>query len=119
MVLEIIPKLMNTMVVSLMNGNIHASIVALEGYCSFHRLLLYFIQLYPDLKNKINKLALEFCKSDSNRIKSVIPSLGEFLPLLTVSDAVTWHNVCKPYLEENFDRNALWTIKKISCNGKY
>jgi len=42
MVLEIIPKLMNTMVVSLISGNIHASIVALEGYCSFHRLFIIF-----------------------------------------------------------------------------
>jgi len=74
--------------------------------------LLYFIKLYPDLKHSINKQAIEFCKSATNRIKSVVPSLGEFLPLLTVSDAVTWRHVCKPYLEENFDRNALWTIKK-------
>eukprot|EP01114_Cavostelium_apophysatum_P015647 TRINITY_DN4309_c0_g1_i1.p1 TRINITY_DN4309_c0_g1~~TRINITY_DN4309_c0_g1_i1.p1 ORF type:complete len:1000 (-),score=330.36 TRINITY_DN4309_c0_g1_i1:12-2684(-) len=112
MALEVLPKLMNTMVVSLMKGDLHASIVALEGYCAFHRLLLFFVKEYPELQRKINAMAISFCNSESKRTKDVVPALGEFLPLLTVSDKVSWQKVCMPYLQENFDRNALWTIKK-------
>jgi len=103
---------MNTMVVSVMSGNVHASIKALEGYCMFHRMLHVFVKHYPALQETINKTALRFIENDENRGKNVIPSLGEFLPLLTLATAVTWDQVAIPYLEENFDRNVLWAIKK-------
>jgi len=118
MALEVLPKLMNTMVVKMMSGNVHASIVALEGYCAFHRLLLQFAQEYPELKRKVNTMALQFCSSDANRTKDVVPSLGDFLAMLSVSDAVTWSQVCLPYLQENFDRNVLWAIKQHSWIGR-
>ncbi len=57
-----LPALMNTMVVNVMNGSLHASIVALEGYCSFHRLLLLFVQKYPSLQKLIDDRALAFVR---------------------------------------------------------
>jgi len=105
MVLQIIPRLMNTMVVSVMSGNVHASLKALEGYCMFHRMLLAFVEIYPELLTIINKKAREFIKSPDRRTKDVIPSLGEFLPLITAATEVTWDDIVFPYLEEKFDRN--------------
>jgi len=118
MALEIFPRLMNTMVVSLMSGNLHTSIVALEGYSAFHRLLLFFVKKYPELQKKVNSIARNFCNSEENRTKDVVPSLGEFLPIVSVSDEVSWKDICMPYLLENFDRNALWTIKKYPYLGE-
>lgn len=43
-------------------------------------------------------------RNEENRHKEVMPSLGEFLPLLTVSNKVNWKEACMPYLYENFDR---------------
>ncbi len=47
MVLEVIPKLMNSMVVSVMSGKLYASVMALEGYCAFHHLFVMFLEVYP------------------------------------------------------------------------
>jgi len=119
MALEVLPRLMNTMVVSLMSGDLHASESALEGYCGFHRLLLMFAERYPkEIKEQVNELTQRFCSNESNRIKSAIPNLGEFLPLLTLADSISWDQIVLPYLEENFDRNALWIIKKHPYLGR-
>lgn len=69
MALEVFPKLMNTMVVSVMSGDLHASQAALEGYCAFHRLLLYFVRKYPELQKIVNDTAINFCKKEENRTK--------------------------------------------------
>jgi hypothetical protein len=95
-----------------MSGNIHNSIKALEGYCSFHRLLIAFVQKYPKLLKTVNKMAKNFIQSESFRNKDSIASLGEFLPLLTVATEVTWKDIAKAYLSENFDRNVLWAVKQ-------
>lgn len=112
MALTILPRLMNSLVVSVMKGDLHASIKALEGYCGFHRLLLAFVQRYPRLLREINKKAKEFMSFERCRSKENTPNLGEFLPLLSVATAVNWKDIAIPYLQENFDRNALWAIKK-------
>jgi len=112
MVFDVFPQLMNTMVVSIMSGDTHASLVALEGYCAFHRMLLLFAERYPEVRKRANETAFHFIQSENNRTKDVVPSLGDFLPTLTIADRVSWNQVSIPYLQENFDRNALWTIKK-------
>jgi len=118
MAIQILPRLMNSMVVSVMSGNVHASIKALEGYCMFHRLLLEFVSRYPELQVKINARASLFVKEDDERHKDRTPNLGEFLPLVAVSTAVTWDDIALPYLEENFTRNVLWVIKKYPAMGR-
>lgn len=111
--LEILPRLMNTMVVSVMNGTVHASIKALEGYCLFHRLLILFVKKYPELQEQINRKAERFCHDEEFRDKDEIPSLGEFLPLLSVATSISWDQISTAYLKENFDRHVLWTLKKF------
>jgi hypothetical protein len=113
MALSVLCPLMNTMVVNVMSGELHASIKALEGYISFHRILLAFCERYPALQKLIDDRVEAFARDERQRTKDACPNLGEFLPLLAVSDKVTWRQVGMQYLEENFDRNALWAIKKF------
>ncbi len=68
---------MNTMVVNVMSGALHASIAALEGYCAFHRLLLFFVRRFPDLRRRVNGIVKEFCAREENRHKTQCPNLGE------------------------------------------
>jgi len=50
-------------------------------------------------------------KAKKTRHKKRIAALGDFIPLLTVTDAYQWKDVAVPYLLEMFDRNVLWTLK--------
>jgi len=123
MVLEVIPKLMNSMVVSVMSGKLYASVMALEGYCAFHHLFLMFLEVYPELKQKVDETIQIFLRDDMSRHKKIIPALGEWIPLLTVTETYSWKDVAVPYLLEMFDRNVLWTLKKhpdlINWDGQW
>lgn len=101
---------MNTMVVSVMNASVHASIKALQGYCFFHRMLLAIVDRHPHLKQVIETRIKNFIVKPDCRHKKEVPSLGDFLPLLTVSN-YSWHHLATPVLRETFVRNVLWISK--------
>ena len=101
---DILTKLMNSLVVNLNNGNVHASIKALEGYCAFHQMLLVFADLYPEIVRSANMTIGAFISGGDHRNKRAVPALGEFLPLLTIS-RFAWKDVANAYLQENFVRN--------------
>ncbi|KAH3758226.1 Ubiquitinconjugating enzyme subfamily protein [Pelomyxa schiedti] len=113
MVCEVIPKIMNSLVVQVMTGKLHASIMAIEGYCAFHHLFLMFLDLYPELRRKVDETIETFINDEKTRNKHQVPALGEWLPLLTVTETYSWNDVAVPYLHEMFDRNVLWTLKKF------
>ena len=111
MVLEVFPKLMNTMLLEVLSERIHASDKALCGYLCFHRWMLYFAEQYPVVLETVNTIVNNFVRDERDRHKSVVPSLGEFLPLLSLSDK-TWDDVMHAYLSENLDRNVFWVLRK-------
>jgi len=116
MILVVLPKLMNTISVSLMKQSetgsvtLHASETALQGYCAFHHLLLKLALRHKGMQKKANDAVEKFLASDANRSKKVVPNLGEWLIYLILSD-VPWAKVCIPYLEENLTRNVRWLLK--------
>jgi ubiquitin-protein ligase len=117
--LSILSSLMNTQVVNIMNGNRFASIKAMEGYAQFHRLLIAFCQKYPILLRYIDERVLDFIKNDNSRSKDALPSIGDFITLLSVSTH-KWKQVSPYILKETFVRNILWITKsypKIFKNG--
>jgi predicted RNA-binding protein with RPS1 domain len=110
-VLKILPALLNTMVVNVMNGSTHASLLALTGYTSYYQLLLAFMSKYPDLQASANRRVKRFMKSELYRKKRHCPSLGEWLIIVSVS-SFRWEEVAASYLKENFDRNVKWVCEK-------
>jgi len=52
-------------------------------------------------------------RDESSRHKKNIPALGEWIPLLSVTETYEWRDVAPSYLTEMFDRNVLWTLKKF------
>ena len=110
-VIQVLPKLMCGMIVNMMSDQIHTSVRALSGYCAFHRLLILFAEKYPKIREYANNTIKNFISDENCRTKKVVPSLGEFLPLLTIS-SFTWNQVAKGYLDENLDRNVRWIIQK-------
>eukprot|EP01080_Neovahlkampfia_damariscottae_P011895 gene11895-5301_t len=114
--LDLLTKLMNSMIVLVMNGTKHASIKALDGYISFHRLLIALIEEFPQLLDIIESKIKLFLNDPYSRRKIETPSIGEFLPLLTVSESFTWKDISIPVLQETLARNYLW-VKKNSGNN--
>lgn len=112
MALSVFGKLMNTMIVLVMEGGLSASVRALSGYIAFHRLLLAFVEMYPQLMYDVNQSIEGFIKSEDGRIKSVIPSLGDWLATLSISNKYGWKNVVKSVLAESGDRQVIWICKE-------
>lgn len=111
MALKVFPKLMNTMVVQIMKGQIHASIKALEGYCAFHQMFLKFLEEYPELLKECQEKVNSFLQDEKARHKDKLPNLGEFMPLLTVTPEVSWKEVAPAIVQESFDRAVFHLIK--------
>ena len=93
MVLEVLPKLMNTMVVLLCDKGLGVSDRALDCYFQLWRLLLASVQTYG-LQKEVSNRPLSF-RTPENRTTANVPSLSDFLPLLGVSGvACGWVSLC-------------------------
>ena len=112
-VLDVLPRIMNTMVVMLADGGIANSDSAVHGYCQIHRLLIALMDHYPELQHEVNSRFNNFIRSADYRTKRRCPSLGHMLPLLSVCTVTTWRQFAKVYLEESFRRSVLWRCKKF------
>lgn len=107
---------MNSMVVHFMKSTLHASSKALDGYCALHRLLISFAEEYPALVNHVNLLIADFVRDERCRMKNVIPALGEWLPLISVSK-FTWNDVKEAYINESLIRNVRWAAQAEPALG--
>jgi len=113
LILEVLPRLMNTMVVLLADkGTSHAE-EALRGYCQLHRLFIGLVQRFPALRAEIRRRLRAFISEPTARSKTACPNLGEFLPLLSVCEEVGWLDIVKPLMEESFARSVLWLLLHV------
>jgi len=124
MAFQLLVVLMNSMVVELMNSSPssdvevrrYASEKALEGYCAFHHMLLYFAKSYPCLLDLANNQIESFLSSEEARTKRHTPNLGLILVSLTLTKK-GWNILRKPLTMEAFDRNVRWLIQKCTALG--
>jgi len=107
-ILKILPCLMNSMVVKTMQGDLHESIAALEGYILFYHMLLAFAEESPMLRKIVDRRVAKFKKSEWGRSKDNVPNLGEFIACLAISNKYSWEDVCRAYVAESFDRQPKW-----------
>jgi hypothetical protein len=118
MVLEVLPKLMNSQVVLLASGQLWRCEKALEGYMAYHHLLLRCLEAYPTLRTKVEVQLRGFLEDPEKRVKERVKNLGELLCLTSVSDHYSWGELGVPILEEAFDRNVLWILKQAPHLGE-
>ena len=93
-VIKLLVSMMNTQVVLLSDKGISASEDSLNGYCQLHRILLEFVNTNLLARSIVRKRLEDFVKNPKNRVKSAVRSLGELIPLLSVSDTYTWRDLC-------------------------
>lgn len=117
MVMKVLPVLMNTFVVIFMKGEIHESINALSAYTQIYRLLIAFCEKYPAIRFEADSRIYNFIRDSNSRIKKVIPSLGEIIPLLGIS-SFTWNDMSAHLLAEVFDRNVKWMLLQYPELGR-
>ncbi|KAH3759897.1 Histidine kinase A [Pelomyxa schiedti] len=110
-VLDVIPAIMNGLVVQICKKTQYPSIKLLHAYCHFHRLFLMFGLENPCLCAQVNAGIEQFINTPAARLKKSTPNLGRFLHLLLISK-FSWEDVSLPYLDESFDRQVLNIIKK-------
>ncbi|KAJ3269068.1 hypothetical protein HK104_005198, partial [Borealophlyctis nickersoniae] len=121
---EVVSKMMNQMVVSLMKevtGDarggkatatvLHASEKALTGYCALLHLLMTLAVEYPSIAEEAYHRVSRFLSSNVARTKENVPDLGEFLILLALVPAASWDVMGDVIVKELLARNVVWAVR--------
>jgi ubiquitin-protein ligase len=114
---DIICKLMSSMIVDMLKEDIFISNKALNGFCEFHHLLIQFIKWYPEIIDIANNKIYNFINDSGYTRKNKIPSLGDFLVLLLVTNKYTWNDIKSNYKIESLDRSVRWILHDIPNIG--
>eukprot|EP01105_Mastigella_eilhardi_P022502 TRINITY_DN5538_c0_g1_i1.p1 TRINITY_DN5538_c0_g1~~TRINITY_DN5538_c0_g1_i1.p1 ORF type:complete len:1496 (-),score=401.96 TRINITY_DN5538_c0_g1_i1:47-4504(-) len=117
MALDVYLKLMSGLVLELQKGQVHTTVRALKGYCAFHRMLIAFLEKYPQLLQKCKDMTHSFLSDPTSRHKDQLPVLADILPLFSVVDTPL-KDAIPAYLRELNCRNVLWVIKNSPAFAK-
>lgn len=85
MILEVMPPLILTHVLDMIQEYKHISILALRRLVNFVRLFRLLLDLYPDVEKQMDAKIEEFIKDPAKRHKDYCSSLGDFLGMASVS----------------------------------
>eukprot|EP00494_Astrolonche_serrata_P025539 UN25800 len=121
LILNTLTKLMNTTVVGLIKSvqsldtrgeiRLHDSKKALQGYMSFHHLLLAFVEKYPNIVQLAHERVGDFISNSLHRDKENTPELGEILIILSLTD-FSWNDFMPHFMEETMHRNVRMILTK-------
>jgi hypothetical protein len=100
------------MIVQMMNGSVHESEAALQGYLSFFHLFLALVSKHPELQEEVDGRVAAFLQAERGRNKRACPNLGEFMACLACS-SYSWKQVGVAVLGEVFDRNVKWVVMQF------
>jgi len=114
MVLDVLPKIMNTFIVLIADEGISASHKSFSGLIRAHRLFLALAAEFPSIKQVALSRLRRFAYNENARTKSECPSLGNLLPLMMIVDQKDfgWPHIRASYLSESLARNVLWVCKE-------
>ncbi|KAJ3373879.1 hypothetical protein GGF31_008764 [Allomyces arbusculus] len=111
MINVVFPKLLNTCAVLLADRGLHASDTAIELYTQLHRVWVACLHRYPAQQANVEHRLARFMSGEVHRTKTAVPSLGDLLALLSVSEQHGWAQLAQPLLEEVMHRSILWIGK--------
>jgi len=111
-ILEILPNLINSMIVEIMKGDKASAISYFEALCSFWRTLRFFLFESPEaetLRGQAMKKMQSFCTTEDGRHKQNVPDVGQFLALYTcLTDKVRESTFVDAYQTESSTRSVMW-----------
>jgi stress response protein SCP2 len=111
MALDVLPKLLCTLTVLLVDKGISASDVFIDGFVQIYRLLLAVAHQYPRLRSCVSQRVRKFILHERARTKEAEPTLGVLIPLLGIADGLKWCDLAWPLLGETMDRGVLWACR--------
>jgi len=111
MVLDVLPKLLCTLIVLLVDKGVAASDVFIDGFTQVYRLLLALADEHPALRTQVTQRVHSFIGDERKRIKAAEPSLGVLVPLLALCSGLRWCDLAWPLLEEMMDRAVIWACR--------
>jgi len=100
MVLEVMPKLIITHLVSLIDLKQCISIKAIRRLINFMRLFRWLMKEHPEIEANIDAQLEKFIKNPDLRIKDHFASLGDLLAFSTISNKFKFEDLKGAYLEE-------------------
>lgn len=112
-VLEVFPKLMNTLAFHIMDEKKHPSIRIIRIMTHLHSLFLYCLNKFPELKNEIKQKIDNFIADETFRHKDALPNLGTILAMCSVCDSHKFKDVAEKYFTEQLDRQVFWILKSV------
>lgn len=112
-VLEVLPKLMVTIVYHIMDERKHASIRIIQLLTHIHSIFLFCLREFPELKENITTQLKKFVSDEKARTKEQQTNLGCVLALLTGVDSHQFKDLAEFYFAEQLDRQVLWILKAV------
>jgi hypothetical protein len=100
MIIEVMPKLIITHLVEMVEEKNHVSITAIRRLVNFIRLFRLLIELKPSVQATINDKLNTFITKPETRIKDHTSSLGDILAFSCITDRFSLKDLLDGYLEE-------------------
>ncbi|KAL4510765.1 hypothetical protein ABPG72_004919 [Tetrahymena utriculariae] len=118
-VLQVLPNLINKMIVALLNDSMHQSISAIEAYVHFTQLFHYLIEDNPSIAKEVDLRVKAMIQSDKARSKQELGDIGEFLVILTASQYALTPSLINVLYREYFARQIFWIPKNAQHYNEY
>lgn len=112
-IVEVLPKLMLTIIYYIMDEKKHASIRNIRLLTHIHSIFLFCLKRFPELKKTIADHLTNFVQNEEARIKDHQPNLGCIFAMLSVVDSHKFSNIIEAYFSEQLDRQVLWILKAV------
>lgn len=112
-ILQVLPKLMITIVYYIMDEKKHASVRNIRLLSHIHSIFLYTLRKFPELVETIKNTLTKFIQNEDARTKQNQANLGCILAMLTAVDTHKFSDVAEAYFTEQLDRQVLWILKAI------
>jgi ubiquitin-protein ligase len=115
--IDIMPALLNKMIIFLLNGKNHMSNAAIEAYCHYIMLFNRLCEDYPEIRKKIKSILNSL--SYTTITKSNVPDIGNTIVLYFFSGVKIEESLMHKILDEFFTRHNFWMFQHVQQNKKH